>query len=165
MRRYAKLLPFTAEGVEIRFHSRYNVDKMFPAFYAAGSISPLSRRYNPLLNGWSAQPPFVTLNDAASYLLNKSVNKKGNVNMLMFNYTIKDELGIHARPAGQLAKIAKELDSEITISLGGKSAAATKLLALMGMGVKCGDTITVTINGGDEQASQKAVKEFLGANL
>lgn len=161
MRRYAKLLPFTAEGVEIRFHSRYNVDKMFPAFYAAGSISLLSRE----LNGWSAQPPFVTLNDAASYLLNKSVNKKGNVNMLMFNYTIKDELGIHARPAGQLAKIAKELDSKITISLGGKSAAATKLLALMGMGVKCGDTIAVTINGGDEQASQKAVKEFLEANL
>lgn len=153
MKRYAKLLPFTAEGVEIRFHSRYNVDKMSPAFYAAGFILPLRMEYNPVLNG------------GASPLLNKSVHKKGNVNMLMFNYTIKDELGIHARPAGQLAKIAKELDSEITISLGGKSAAATKLLALMGMGVKCGDTITVTINGGDEQASQKAVKEFLEANL
>lgn len=85
--------------------------------------------------------------------------------MKTFNYTIKDELGIHARPAGMLAKAAKALDSEIVIALGEKSAAATKLMALMGMGVKCGDTITVTINGGDEEASEKAMKEFLEANL
>ena len=85
--------------------------------------------------------------------------------MLMFNYKIKDELGIHARPAGQLAKIAKQLDSEIEISLRGKTVSAAKLIALMGMGVKCGDEITVTINGGDEQASLAEIKKFLEENL
>ncbi len=85
--------------------------------------------------------------------------------MKTFNYTIKDELGLHARPAGMLAKTAKTLDSEITITLGEKSASAVKLIALMGMGVKCGDTITVTVNGGDEAASEKAMREFLEANL
>lgn len=85
--------------------------------------------------------------------------------MKTFEYTIKDELGIHARPAGMLAKTAKALDSEITIAKGEKSAGASKLMALMGLGVKCGDTITVTINGGDEEASEKAMKEFLEANL
>lgn len=85
--------------------------------------------------------------------------------MRTFDYTIKDELGIHARPAGILAKTAKALDSEITISLGEKSVAATKLMALMGMGIKCGNTITVTINGGDEVASEKAMQEFFEANL
>lgn len=85
--------------------------------------------------------------------------------MTTFNYTIKDELGIHARPAGLLAKVAKALDSTITISKGDKSSAATKLMALMGMGIKCGDTITVTIEGGDEVASEKAMKEFFEANL
>ena len=85
--------------------------------------------------------------------------------MRTFTYTIKDELGIHARPAGVLAKTAKALDSEITISLGEKSVAATKLMALMGMGIKCGNTITVTINGGDEVASEKAMQEFFEANL
>lgn len=85
--------------------------------------------------------------------------------MKTFTYTIKDELGIHARPAGMLAKTAKALDSEITIECGEKSAAATKLMALMGMGIKCGDTITVTINGGDETASEKAMQEFFKANL
>lgn len=85
--------------------------------------------------------------------------------MTTFNYTIKDELGIHARPAGLLAKAAKALDSTVTISKGDKSSAATKLMALMGMGIKCGDTITVTIEGGDEAASEKAMKEFFEANL
>ncbi len=85
--------------------------------------------------------------------------------MRTFDYTIKDELGIHARPAGMLAKTAKALDSTITIAKDGKSAGASKLMALMGLGVKCGDTITVTIEGGNEEASEAAMKEFLQANL
>ncbi|MBQ8296286.1 MAG: HPr family phosphocarrier protein [Ruminococcus sp.] len=85
--------------------------------------------------------------------------------MKTFTYTIKDELGIHARPAGMLAKTAKALDSEITITKGDKTVGAAKLMALMGLGVKCGDTITVTVNGGDEDAAEKTMKEFLETNL
>ncbi|MGN1304366.1 MAG: HPr family phosphocarrier protein, partial [Oscillospiraceae bacterium] len=58
--------------------------------------------------------------------------------MKTFSYTIKDEIGIHARPAGLLAKKAKEFESVITLEKNGKSAAATKLMAVMGMGVKHG---------------------------
>lgn len=85
--------------------------------------------------------------------------------MKTFEYTIKDELGIHARPAGMLAKTAKALNSEISITKGEKTVGAVKLMALMGLGVKCGDTITVTINGGDEDASEKAMKQFFESNL
>lgn len=85
--------------------------------------------------------------------------------MKTFTYTIKDELGIHARPAGILAKTAKTLDSQITITKGEKSAVATKLMAIMGMGIKCGDTITITIDGGDETKSEQTMKEFFEANL
>lgn len=85
--------------------------------------------------------------------------------MKTFTYTIKDELGIHARPAGMLTKTAKSLDSEITITKGEKTVGAAKLMALMGLGVKCGDTITVTINGGNEDASEKAMREVLETNL
>lgn len=85
--------------------------------------------------------------------------------MKTFNYTIKDELGIHARPAGLLLKAAKAYDSEITITKGEKAVACTKLMALMGLGVKCGDTVTITVSGGDEEAAEKGIKEFLEANL
>ena len=85
--------------------------------------------------------------------------------MKSFTYTIKDELGIHARPAGMLAKTAKALDSEITVTKGEKTVGAAKLMALMGLGVKCGDTITVTANGGDEDAAIEEMKSFLEKNL
>ena len=45
--------------------------------------------------------------------------------MKQFTYTITDPVGIHARPAGLLAKAAKALDSTVTITKGEKSAAAT----------------------------------------
>lgn len=85
--------------------------------------------------------------------------------MKTFNYTIKDEIGIHARPAGLLAKTAKGFESEVTVEKGGKSVNASRLMALMGLGVKCGDTITVTVSGADEEAAAKAIEEFLAANL
>lgn len=85
--------------------------------------------------------------------------------MRTFDYTIKDELGIHARPAGMLAKTAKSSDSEISITKDDKTVGASKLMALMGLGVKCGDTITVTISGGNEELSEKIMREFLEGNL
>lgn len=85
--------------------------------------------------------------------------------MKTFNYKIKDELGIHARPAGLLVKEAKALDSKVTIEKDGKSAEATKLFAVMGLGVKNADTIKITVEGGNEEASAKAMEEFFSSNL
>ena len=85
--------------------------------------------------------------------------------MKTFNYTIKDEVGIHARPAGMLAKEAKNFKSEITIEKNGKAVNATKLMMLMGLGVKCGETVTVTVTGEDEEIAAKAMEEFFAANL
>ena len=55
--------------------------------------------------------------------------------MKTFTYTIQDEVGIHARPAGLLAKKAKEFQSTITMEKGGKSVNLTKLMAVMGIGL------------------------------
>ena len=85
--------------------------------------------------------------------------------MVKFEYVIKDEIGIHARPAGMLAKTAKGFDSVVTVEKEGKSAAATKLMALMGLGVKCGDKVTVTAEGTDEQQAAEAMKKFFEDNL
>ena len=85
--------------------------------------------------------------------------------MKSFTYTIKDEVGIHARPAGLLVKKAKEFDSTITIEKGGKSVNASKLMALMGLGVKCGDTVTVKSEGSDEDKAAAAMEEFCKSNL
>lgn len=85
--------------------------------------------------------------------------------MKSFTYTIKDEIGIHARPAGMLSKTAKQFQSEIIIDKGGKQVNATKLMMLMGLGVKCGETITVTVTGEDEAEAAEAIESFLQNNL
>ena len=85
--------------------------------------------------------------------------------MIKFEYRVKDELGIHARPAGSIARIAKGFESEITLFCGNKSASASKLIAMMGLGVKKGDTVTVIIEGSDEEAAEKTMRDFFEGNL
>ena len=85
--------------------------------------------------------------------------------MKEFNYTIKDEVGIHARPAGMLVKEAKKYESKITVSSNGKSAEATKLMAVMGLGVKSGQTVTVSVEGTDEDTAAHEIKAFFETNL
>ena len=80
-------------------------------------------------------------------------------------YTIKDELGIHARPAGLLVKEAKKYESECTITKDGKTKKLTQLMMLMSLGVKQGETVTVTAEGADEDAAIAGLKEFFEANL
>lgn len=85
--------------------------------------------------------------------------------MKSFNYVIKDEVGIHARPAGLLVKEAKNYSSVITIVKGDKSAVATKLMAVMSLGVKCGEEITVQVEGDDEDTACEGIKAFIEANM
>lgn len=85
--------------------------------------------------------------------------------MKSFNYTIKDPSGIHARPAGLLVKVVKTLDSRVTIEKDGKSVSADRLLSVMGLGIRCGDTVTVTLSDGDEEANARALRDFFENNL
>lgn len=85
--------------------------------------------------------------------------------MKTFDYVITDEIGIHARPAGILAKKAKEYHSKITILKGEKSAEAQKLMAVMALGVKKGDTITISAEGTDEEAAIAELKKFFEEHL
>ena len=80
--------------------------------------------------------------------------------MKSFNYVITDEVGIHARPAGILVKEAKKYASTIT-----KKADATRLMALMGLGVKCGEEVTVEVSGDDEETVCAELEAFFKANL
>ena len=71
--------------------------------------------------------------------------------MQQFTYTIKDRDGIHARPAGVIIKAAKAFQSKITIEAHGKTADLKGgILALMGLGIRCGWDVVVTIDGPDE---------------
>lgn len=85
--------------------------------------------------------------------------------MASFTYTIKDELGIHARPAGMLAKEAMKWKSAIIMDNGTKKADAKRLMAVMSMGVKMGQVVTISAEGEDEAACIQAIEKFFKENL
>lgn len=85
--------------------------------------------------------------------------------MKKFDFTVKEPLGIHARPAGMLTKEAKKYKSTIMLAKDGKEVNVLKLMALMGLGVKCGDTVTVTIEGEDEETCAPVIEAFFNENF
>ena len=54
--------------------------------------------------------------------------------MKEFKYVITDNEGIHARPAGELVKLAKSFEASVMIEKEGKKADCKKIFGLMGIG-------------------------------
>ena len=86
--------------------------------------------------------------------------------MQQFTYVINDPLGLHARPAGLLAKLAKPYaDTVITVTKGDKTVKASQLMKLMSLAAKNGDEVTVAAEGPEEEAAIAALKAFFEENL
>lgn len=85
--------------------------------------------------------------------------------MKEIEFTVNDPNGIHARPAGILVKALKVFNSKVTIYKGDKNADMKKLLALMGMGIKQGDTVTVKVEGDDEETCAAEIEKALKENF
>lgn len=85
--------------------------------------------------------------------------------MQSFTYTLRTEHGIHARPAGLLVNEARTHPCTITLRLGEKTADAKRLIAVMGLGAKQGDSLTFEIEGEGEENCRTALEEFCGTHL
>ena len=86
--------------------------------------------------------------------------------MKSFEFVVTDPVGIHARPAGNLVReLKKYADSKITLTKGEKTVDGLRLMAVMGLGVKQGDTVTFTVDGGDEDSVVAALQAYLEENL
>lgn len=78
---------------------------------------------------------------------------KGETIIKSIDITIQDKEGLHARPAGILSKAAKGFESKATMTKNGKAADMKKIFAVMGLAVKCGETVTIAADGADEDAA------------
>ena len=85
--------------------------------------------------------------------------------MKTFQYTITDPEGIHARPAGLFVKEAGKFASKITIAKDGKEVDAKRIIGIMSLGVKKDNTVTLNIEGDDEEAACTALEAFFKENL
>lgn len=85
--------------------------------------------------------------------------------MKEFTYTIKDEMGIHARPAGLFVKEAAAFPCAVTITKDGKEVDAKRIFGVMGLGVKCGQEIILKTDGEKEEEAMETLSKFLEENL
>lgn len=70
---------------------------------------------------------------------------------------IADPHGIHARPAGLIAELAKSAASEVMVRFGDRTASAASPVGLLLLGAGYGDELTIEANGGDAEAVVTAI--------
>ncbi len=81
--------------------------------------------------------------------------------MVQVSYTIKNEEGLHARPASDFCKTANNFESKITVIKDGEEYEAKSILMVLCVGAVQGDTIEIRAEGKDEQEAVKALIETL----
>lgn len=85
--------------------------------------------------------------------------------MKKFEYIVTELMGIHARTAGMLVKEISVFESSIIIERNGQTADGKRLMALMALGVRCGEKVTFMIEGTDEEMAAIKLEAFCRENL
>ena len=85
--------------------------------------------------------------------------------MVKFTFTVHDEMGLHARPAGELVKEAVKCSSEVTIRKGEKTGNAKRLFNVMSLSVKGNEEVEITVEGENEQEEAAALEAFVKENI
>ena len=85
--------------------------------------------------------------------------------MVKQTVTVKNETGLHLRPAGVLCRTAMLYKSHITLAYGNTVANAKSVLSVLGAGVKPGYELEITCEGMDEQEALNASVELFESGL
>ncbi len=85
--------------------------------------------------------------------------------MKEFKYVVTDAEGLHARPAGILVKKAGGFQSEIKLIKNGNAVDAKRIFGVMGLAVKQGEEVTITVEGPDEETAATELYTFMKENV
>ena len=85
--------------------------------------------------------------------------------MVSKNLTIKNEQGMHMRPASLLAQMAASFESSVKIMFNGKAFDCKSVMFLMAACIKCGSEIELQCDGPDEEEALKTAVELIESGL
>ena len=77
--------------------------------------------------------------------------------MVEKNVVIRNEVGLHARPAAEFVEMARQFESDIAVVCNGKTANAKSILKVLALGVKEGAEIKLVASGPDEEEALSAL--------
>ncbi|MCR5343931.1 MULTISPECIES: HPr family phosphocarrier protein [unclassified Butyrivibrio] len=85
--------------------------------------------------------------------------------MVSKNITVKNEQGMHMRPASLLSQKATPFDSNIKILFNGNSYDCKSVMFLMSACIKCGSEIVLECDGPDEEKALAELSEFIESGM
>lgn len=85
--------------------------------------------------------------------------------MVSQTFIITNQNGLHARPAGELAKIASTCRSDIILRVGERSVNPKSILNIMAAAIRCGTEIEIECTGESEEVDLKKLCEAIEQGL
>jgi len=79
--------------------------------------------------------------------------------------TLRNEVGLHARPAALFVQTAQKYQSEIRVAKGGEEGNAKSFKAVLKLGVYKNDEITVRADGPDADNALAALAQLVADNF
>lgn len=85
--------------------------------------------------------------------------------MKQFSYVLSNEDAVQTRPMSNLVREAARFSSKIRLISGAKTAALEEIRSVMGLNMHSGNTVTVTVEGKDEEAAVAAIQNYFVDNM
>jgi len=85
--------------------------------------------------------------------------------MKQLELTIRNQTGLHARPAKVLVNLAKQFKSDVRISCRDKRANAKSMVSVLTLGAACGSIVSLEIQGEDEEMALSALENAINDGL
>jgi phosphotransferase system HPr (HPr) family protein len=82
--------------------------------------------------------------------------------MPTIDLTLTNKVGLHARPAGALVRVAKEQKADVKITYKDKTANAKSILSVLSLGAEAGAVIRVEANGEGAEQALEAIQKLVG---
>lgn len=100
-------------------------------------------------------------------ILNSHKHKtiRGEPKVFSAEVELKNETGLHARPASQFVFTSSKFKSHIVIIKDGKEYNAKSIMGVLSMGASKGTILTIKAEGEDEQEAVEALKALIEGNF
>jgi len=85
--------------------------------------------------------------------------------MISRSFTIRNKLGLHARPSAQITQTASRFQSEVYLAKEGRRVNAKSIMGVMMLAAGCGSVVTVETAGADEEQALAAVGELIDSGF
>ena len=80
-------------------------------------------------------------------------------------FTVRAELGLHARPAGRFAQLAGRYQSEVTLSRGGEWVSGRSVLSILSLAASAETVLSVRAVGEDAEEAVAALGALLESDF